>query len=581
LGQSRDKRLSGKGGGAAESQLSQEFTQEIMKVTQNKCIEKEVFRMKKTAILIISSILATSLAGCTSSNDSNNSTANQAVTESSNFNKTGLPIVKEPITVRVMYPRDPVHGDFEKMWFIKELAKKTNINLKIEAVESAGWEEKKSLAFATGDLPDIFLSGLTAKDENMYGPQKLLLPLNDLIDNYAPLTKELITKYPEVTKTFTFEDGSIYDLPAFVSAKRDLFGAPSYINKQWIQNLGLSMPKNLDELYTVLKAFKEKDPNQNGKQDEIPISGLFKGNTKMIILSAVGFADPRHDVKNGKYVYVPLEPAYKEYLSYMNKLFTEGILDKEYFTQTIEQLLAKESGMRMGLYADGSPQGNIKGEGYKEMTVPGPLTSSINQEKVWRKNPQYLRLGTFAITNKAKNPEALIRLLDFLYTDEGTLMGRTGPELGKWDGKGGYEWADFNGVKAFKVHYDGFNSYFNFRGSQTLLNVPIHITQDWFTYTTHGDERNKWYTDVTMNSGRFEALRLPYPEVKFKPEEQEKIASFIDMDSYVDQMEAKFIMGETPLSQWDSYTATLKKMGSDEMSKIRQQAYDRWNKSGK
>jgi hypothetical protein len=141
--------------------------------------------------------------------------------------------------------------------------------------------------------------------------------------------------------------------------------------------------------------------------------------------------------------------------------------------------------------------------------------------------------------------------------------------------------ADFNGVKAFKPHYEGFTNYFNFRASQTLMNVPLHMSQQYGTYLTHGDERNAWLTDVITASGRLDVLKLPYPEVKFKPEEQEKIAAFVDMDSYVDQMEAKFIMGETPLAQWDSYIATLKKMGSDDMGKIRQQAYDRWNKAGK
>jgi putative aldouronate transport system substrate-binding protein len=539
--------------------------------------------MKKIVSLGLITVLSTSLlAGCLSSEPNNESKKTAGgLSEQENFNATGLPIVKEPITVRVLFPRTPDQDNFENMWFIKEIAKKTNIHLKVEAVESVGWEEKKKLAFATGDLPDIFLSGLTSNDENIYGPQKLLLPLNDLINKNAPLTKELMTKYPEVTKSFTFEDGSIYTLPAFVSAKRDLFGALTYINKQWLQNVGLPMPTNLDELYTVLKAFKDKDPNRNGQADEIPMSGLFKGDTRMLILSALGFVDHRHDVIKNKYVYVPTQPGYKEYLVYMNKLFKEGLLDKDYFVQTREQILAKEAALRLGVYSGGGLSGNFKGDEYRQMTVTPALISSLNTEKVARKNPQYLRLGTFAITNKAKNKEALIRLLDFLYTDEGTLMGRTGPELGKWDGKGGYEWSEFEGVKTFKPHFEGYTSYNIFRQQNTMYNLPIHITEQWFILTTHGDERNRWSTEVTMGSGRFDYLRLPYPEVKFKAEEQEKISSYVDMDSYVDQMEAKFIMGEVPISQWDSYVQTIQKMGSDEMSRIRQAAYDRWNKAGK
>jgi putative aldouronate transport system substrate-binding protein len=541
--------------------------------------------MKRTIALLLTAILiGTAAAGCTTGKDSDpakNQPSNLA--ESDNFNPTGFPIVKEPITVRVMFPRDVNHGDFEKMWYIEELAKKTNIRLKIEPVESVGWEEKKKLAFATGDLPDIFLSGITTNDENIYGPQKQLISLTELIDKHAPLTKELLGKYPEVKKTFTFEDGSMYAMPVFNSFKRDLVGVGgnSFINKQWLKNLGLEMPKTLDELYAVLKAFKEKDPNQNGKADDIPLSGIFKGVIKYYPLSAVGFVDPRHDVVNGKYVYVPIQPQYKEYLAFMNRLYAEGLLDKDYFTQTREQLLAKESEMRLGVYADGGGTGNIKGDAYKQLTVPPPITSAVNDQKMWRSNPPYSRYGSFAITDKAKNREALIRLLDYMYTEEGSIMGRSGPEVGKWNGKGGYEIADFNGVKAFKPHYEGFNNYYNFRASQTLMNVPLHMSQEYGTLLTYGDEKNAWLTDVINSSGRLDVLRTPYPEVKFRPEEQEKIASYVDMDNYADQMEAKFITGETPLAQWDSYAATLKKMGVDEMSKIRQQAYDRWNKAGK
>src|SRR5690606_435265 len=129
------------------------------------------------------------------------------------------------------------------------------------------------LAFATGDLPDIFLSGLTAADEQVFGPQGLLLPLNDLMEQYAPKAVELFDMYENTRKTFTFEDGSIYVSPYFIGATRDYFASNTHFNKPWLDNLGLPMPANLDELYTVLKAFKEQDPNGNGIQDEIPLSG--------------------------------------------------------------------------------------------------------------------------------------------------------------------------------------------------------------------------------------------------------------------------------------------------------------------
>jgi putative aldouronate transport system substrate-binding protein len=520
------------------------------------------------------------VAGCSSDTsktgvDSKSKVENKAAA----VNQTGMPIVNEPITVKLMHPRKPEHGDFDKMWFFKEVAKKTNITIKTDAIESAGWEERKKLAFASGDLPDFFWNGISSNDENIYGPQGLLIPLNDLIDKYAPNTKSLLEKYPGVRKTFTHTDGNIYVLPVFNDHPRNLTQNAAMINKMWLDNLGLQVPKTLDELYTVLKAFKERDPNKNGQADEIAMSGRSDGTVKLMILSALGFADSLHDIKNGKYVYIPSDPAYKEYLSYMNKLYKEGLLDKEYFTQTKEQLLAKEAMLKFGFYADGGRNTNIKNEGYRQYVMQGPLTSSINSVKTWKRTPEYTRTGTFAITKQAKNPEALIRLNDYLYTLEGSSMGRGGPEYGKWDGEGGYEFTTIDGVKTWKWHYDGFTSSGNFRMKQSPYDIPYYGSTEFVTWVSDGDPNNRWQTEVIMNSGMVEVARMSYPEMKYTAAEQERIVSSIDLDSYVKEMEAKFIIGEAPLTQWDSYLANLKKMGVDEMSKVRQDAYDRWNKN--
>jgi putative aldouronate transport system substrate-binding protein len=540
--------------------------------------------LKTTVILLMVGLLI--VAGCSnqSKNNSptksaNNSSSQVQETEKTNFNPTGLPIVNEPITVTVMYPRLPDHADFDSMWFVEELEKRTGIRLKIEAVESAGWEEKKSLAFATGDLPDIFLTGITSNDENLYGPQGLLLSLTDLINEHAPEAKKLFDQYTDTRKTFTFPDGSIYTMPTFNDFKRDTVSARSYINKQWLDNVGLDHPKNLDELYTVLKAFKEKDPNRNGKADEIPMSGRMSGTTNALILSAVGFVDGRHDVKNDKYVYVPVQPEYKEYLMYMNKLYSEGLLDQEYFSQTREQLLAKEADMRIGLTAEGERYGNIVEESnWRQYTGTRPVVSAVNDTLMWPKVPTYTRWGTFAITNKSEHdPRVLIRLLDYLYTLDGSIMVRTGPEEGTPGIDGGYKYVDVNGVKTFEVSYPGMNSYYQWRQKHTIINGPFYNGPTIATYLTYNDYKQVWLTEAILDSGTPDVARLAYPEVKYTPEEQAKVATFVDMDNYADQMEAKFIMGVSLFTEWDNYVATFNKMGLEDMIKIKQSAYDRWN----
>jgi putative aldouronate transport system substrate-binding protein len=261
----------------------------------------------------------------------------------------------------------------------------------------------------------------------------------------------------------------------------------------------------------------------------------------------------------------------------MNKIYKEGLLDKEFFSQKPEQVLAKEKNLAIGVTADSGGYSNIGNANLEQFVLIPPLLSSANQVKTSPKQPAYQRWGTFAITNKSKHPEALMRLVDYLFTLEGSLAMRAGPELGVVSDKAGYEYVTVNGVKTFKTHFEGYPSFYDFRQKQSPVNGPFYNGQTIGDYLTYNDPQQVWLTNIIMNSGIVDVARYAYPEVKFTPQEQEKIASYIDMDSYADQMEAKFIMGETPLSEWDNYLATFKKLGVDDMIKIRQAAYDRWN----
>lgn len=103
------------------------------------------------------------------------------------------------------------------------------------------------------------------------------------------------------------------------------------INKSWLDKLGLKVPDTIDDLYNVLKAFKEQDPNGNGKQDEIPFIELSND-----LISPFGIADLNNNfmvVKDGNAVYYPISEEYKEGLKWESKLFKDGLLDKEVFTQ--------------------------------------------------------------------------------------------------------------------------------------------------------------------------------------------------------------------------------------------------------
>ena len=132
------------------------------------------------------------------------------------FNKTGLPIVDEEITVKVLYDRSAQHGDFEDYWFIDYVAEKTGIRLVFEQVESAAWNERLAVAFASDSYPDVFMHGLTAQQIAKYAAEGYLVNLAPLIKEYAPETIRLYNEYPELVKEIVGEKDAIYFMPSIV-----------------------------------------------------------------------------------------------------------------------------------------------------------------------------------------------------------------------------------------------------------------------------------------------------------------------------------------------------------------------------
>lgn len=128
---------------------------------------------------------------------------------------------------------------------------------------------------------------------------------------------------------------------------------PLWYNGKWLEALGVEeLPKTTDEFYELLKRFKEEDPNGNGQADEIPLLDVKMESSRPWLLAAFGIKEWGIEENNGKVRYAPMEEAYKEYLTYMHKLYEEGLLDSETFSQSDEQKKAKGQDSRIGVFPD-------------------------------------------------------------------------------------------------------------------------------------------------------------------------------------------------------------------------------------
>ncbi|WP_130858710.1 extracellular solute-binding protein [Gracilibacillus phocaeensis] len=532
--------------------------------------------MRKYLIFTLISVLCIGLLAACGGDSSDEGSELASTDETVEINEEGFPIVDEEITLSLMAPGTGLE-DWEDMETLQEYAEMTNINLSYDTPPVSDFPTKLNLAFASGDIADIIYAAgsddFTPGMEVDYGQQGVLVPLEDLIAEHAPNIQKLLDENPEIEKSITTVDGHIYSLPRVAEGGSSAlwYTGPMWYNGQWLDELGVEeLPKTIDEFYDLLVRFRDEDPNGNGEADEIPLLDVEMNSTRPWLLAAFGLKEWGIDEVDGEVRYTPITENYKEYLTFMNKLYEENLLDQETFSQSDEQKKAKGQQNRLGLFPDWFSFFTT-GESQEEaMNNPmfHPLTSEWSEEPMMPLSPGLTR-GTFSITSNNSNPEATIRWIDYFYSPEGYAFLNMGPEGDLWE----------RGDDGEVIELDppeGYDSSEDYRGT---LTPDYGIATPTVTYPIEGKEESEF--DQFVRAETEEKIEpygeLPFPLVYLTKDEQDELNTIeVDLESYVEQMEAKFITGVEPMSNWDSYVETIENMNIERYIEINQAAYDRW-----
>jgi putative aldouronate transport system substrate-binding protein len=318
---------------------------------------RKVVALFMVSALIIASVLA--FAGCSGPSAGNGGatqpaeSAKSTGTSAPEPGKDGIepsepgtfPIVKETVTFKAFAPLDAHTKDYATNEFTKFYEQKTNVHIEWETCpnDSATLREKRNLLLAGGDYPDIFFgAGITKDEEMIYGPQGVFIPLNSYIDKYSFEIKKMLDEVPFVKDSITASDGNIYTLPQVNDCYHCTMSQKMWINSTWLKNLDLRMPTTTQEFEEVLKAFKTRDPNGNGKADEIPLSGCIPSwHTYLDGYLTCAFIYTDGDettarlyvTDDGKVETVVNKPEFKEAMAYINSLYAQGLIDPAAYTQ--------------------------------------------------------------------------------------------------------------------------------------------------------------------------------------------------------------------------------------------------------
>lgn len=495
--------------------------------------------------------------------------------DAAEFNEEGLPIVEDQVTLEFVSPKAPLAPNYNEMEIIQTLEDMTNVHIEWNNIPEDGYEEKKNLMLASGDLPDAFYgANLTDLDIVKYGKNGTLIPLEDLIEEHAPNIQKLFERRPEIKSMVTAPDGHIYTLPRAEEA--GLGAVPNFtsINKAWLDQLGLDMPTTLEEYKEVLVAFKEQDPNGNGEQDELPVSFMYNFWTGNFgdMFAAFGIPDNTEHriVRDGEVIFTAVQPEFKEAVDYYHGWVEEGLIDKESFTQDVSQYFAKGKGERYGSYIWWETAEVVGPELRDDYVLLPPLEGPNGDVLVGRANNSDYARGAFAITSENKNPEITMRWVDQLYDTKMSAQVNWGPI--------GTIFEEEGDKLVLKEQPD--DVIMGELRQKVAPNGPIAILKEDFENTVEMEPRAKQRLEDLNEIYAPHLAEENYPMIFFTPEELDELNRLeVDIKEFVNQKKATWLMKGGVNEEWDQYVDQLKAMGLDRMMEIYQDGLDRFNEN--
>lgn len=535
--------------------------------------------MKRWLSLFLTVAMVAAMVGCGDKNSTESSeTKKESTVQESSVSNTGtasseseepaslLPLA-EPKTFSMFAVMPSVDMLFNENPSFMWACDNANVYFDVTQCSSADLNEQKNLLLASNDYPEVFFKA-SLGDGYEYGSQGVFLPLEDLIREYMP---NLCTLLDEANgwKYIEASDGHVYTLPELQgSGLRDVIG---FINLEWLDNLGLEMPTDLDSLYNVLKAFKEKDANGDGDpNDEVPWL-VCESRSLFYLLQHFGYNYKGHKDyyainEKDEIFFIANSDEWKEYITYIKKLYDEELVNQDLFTISLSEMRARHAAyddVTVGMVYDYTPGNYINADlkaagGVDQYRIMPPFTEGTL--------PIFNGIigGTLAITDKCENPEIILAWVDQYYGEEGAIISKNGVEGISWAWNADGTWTDLKNDKGESM----INGYTKIQGTTNHPGL----------YPTEFMSKQTGQSICFANQNEIVAMGAePWPPMVFTEEEQDTLSVIkTDIYTYVWEYVANVVTGKADLeSTWDNYLKTLNDMGLEDMNKIMSDVYAR------
>ena len=502
--------------------------------------------------------------------------------------------LKETTTLTGMtsYPANTESNPNNRTIF-KRLQEKTNVEIEWTAIQSDQWGDKITLNMSNPDtLTDfIFTAGFSDSDLLKYADQGIIIPLEEYIDAYMPNLSAVFEKYPEYRTMCTDSEGHIWAFPwieQLGSEKTAIqtVGNMSFINKKWLDFLGLEVPTTVDEFEQVLIAFRdhasELQAEFNIDGSIIPMACIVNDGDQDPSILINGFGEGYGDADKGRHIAVTddlevicsaTQEGYKKGIEWLHSLYAEGLIDPEAFTQEWSTYVSKGKSGRYGVcfswdvanidnLQDWVPLPALTADTRNITPQNGSFTSGFDR-------------GRCVVTAVAENPALVCAWLDQMYDPFQSPQNNWGT-YGEDDEFDIFELGENeNGEEMLKHAPLGDASPVEVREAE-CVGGPLAILDEYYgVYVTCPDDaqyRLDWIKDYytpDMNT------KYVYPNVFMSQEDTEELSNLqADIQKTINAKKSDWIMNGFTDADWDKYLKDLDAYGLQDYLDIFQKYLD-------
>ena len=475
----------------------------------------------------------------------------------------------------------------------KRLQEKTNVEIEWTAIQGDQWGDKITLNMANPKtLTDfIFTAGFGDSDLLKYADQGIIIPLEEYIDAYMPNLSAVFEKYPEYRTMSTDSEGHIWALPwieQLGSGKTAIqtIDNMSFINKKWLDFLGLEMPTTVDEFEQVLIAFRdhasELQAEFNIDGSIIPMSCIVNDGGQDPCILINGFGEGYGDADKGRHIAVTddlkvicsaTQQGFKDGIAWLHSLYEQGLIDPEAFTQEWSTYVSKGKSGRYGVCFSW----DVANVDNLQDWVPLPALTA-DTRNITPQNGSFTSgydRGRCVVTAVAENPALVCAWLDQMYDPFQSAQNNWGT-YGEDDDFDIFELGENeNGEEMLKHAPLGDASPVEVREAEAV-GGPLAILDEYYgVYVTCPDDaqyRLDWikeYYTPDMNT------KYVYPNVFMSQEDTEELSNLqADIQKTINANKSDWIMNGFTDADWDQYLKDLDAYGLQDYLAIFQKYLD-------